>query len=106
MILENEWLFYVMALAFAMGSLFLLLGYMFGLVVIPSLVSSPKWKYVALISSIVVPPLVAVICLMNYKRTAYASRFILLGLLAMALGVLCMYYLGGTLGLPKPIGVA
>ena len=91
MILENEWLFYAMA---------------FGLVVIPSLVDSSKWKYVALISSILVPPLVAVICLMNYKRTAYASRFIILGALAMILGVLCMYILGGTRGLPKPIGVA
>ena len=76
------------------------------MVVIPSLVDSSKWKYVALISSILVPPLVAVICLMNYKRTAYASRFIILGALAMILGVLCMYILGGTLGLPKPIGVA
>lgn len=95
MTMANEWLMYVLVVAMALGSLFVLLGYVFGLIVIPSLFERDAQKYTALIASILVPPLAMVICFMNYRRTRYACHFMVLGVLCLVVVSACVAAGGG-----------
>ncbi len=75
-----EWWLLGLALLLALGSAFFVVGQIFGLAAIPRLVEKTGWKYGLLFVSMMIPPVGAAICLLNYKETRYASRFILVGI--------------------------
>ncbi|GHA71127.1 hypothetical protein GCM10009007_10000 [Formosimonas limnophila] len=67
-----------LSVALAVTGLFL--GYVFGLVAVPTVTEKRGWKYFLLITAMVLPLYGAIFCLANYKKTTYASNFILMGL--------------------------
>ncbi len=81
----NSILTIVMTIAFALGMGSLFYGWVFGLVAIPTLTNSSRMKYLLLIGGILIPPMGLIICLVNYQKTRYASRFIIAGLFLLAI---------------------
>lgn len=73
----------LMTVFLAIGICGLFCGSIFGLVAVPSLSEQPKWKYGLLLGSLIIPGFMIVVCLLNYKKTQYASRFLLAGLVGM-----------------------
>lgn len=86
-----EWWLLGLAVLLALGSAFFVVGQIFGLAAIPKLVEKTGWKYGLLLVSMMIPPIGAVVCLLNYKETRYASRFIVVG--AVFLLVACLIYI-------------
>jgi hypothetical protein len=73
----------LMTVFLSIGVCGLLCGSIFGLVAVASLSERPKWKYGLVLGSLIIPGFMMVVCLLNYKKTQYASRFLLAGLVSM-----------------------
>ncbi|TDR28872.1 hypothetical protein [Hydromonas duriensis] len=93
-------IYYLTGIALIAGVGALMVGQMFGVVAVPNLVEKTSWKYFVLFFCMLIPFLGALVCLLNYQKTVYASRFVIVGLAclaASALGLLGLRLLSYTL---------
>lgn len=88
----QEWTVVLGGTLLGLGVGLMYIGQVFGLVAIPNLPHKERWKVILLIVCMVIPLVGAVVCLLNYRKTEYASRYIAGGLVMAIVGLLMILF--------------